>query len=41
MNREVFLIANLCILGMMIKLYTEVFKDKAFDQRTVPLKMKS
>lgn len=27
------LIANLIVLGMMLKLYTEVFKDKAFDKR--------
>lgn len=27
------LIANLMVLGMMLKLYTEVFKDKAFDKR--------
>lgn len=27
------LIANLMTLGMMLKLYTELFKDKAFDQR--------
>lgn len=28
------LIANLVILGFMLKLYTEVFKDKAIDQRS-------
>lgn len=30
---ELILIANLMVLGMMLKLYTEVFKDKAFDKR--------
>ena len=27
------LIANLMVLGLVLKLYTELFKDKAFDQR--------
>ncbi len=33
MNRGLFLIANLCIVGLMLKLYTEILKDKAFDKR--------
>jgi hypothetical protein len=31
----VFLIANLIVLGLNLKLYTEVFKEKAQRQRTV------
>lgn len=27
------LIANLAVLGFTLKLYTELFKDKAFDKR--------
>lgn len=27
------LLANLCILGLNLKLYTEYFKDKSIDQR--------
>jgi hypothetical protein len=27
------LIANLMVLGLVLKLYTELFKDKAIDQR--------
>lgn len=27
------LIANLGVLGLTLKLYTEILKDKAFDQR--------
>lgn len=27
------LIANVAVLGMTVKLYTEIFKDKAFDKR--------
>lgn len=27
------LLANLAVLGLVIKLYTEIFKDKAFDKR--------
>lgn len=30
----VILLANLGILGLTLKLYTELFKDKAFDQRS-------
>lgn len=37
MNKEstntLILIANICILGLTVKLYTEIFKDKAFDKR--------
>lgn len=29
-----FLIANLAILGLNLKLYTEILKDKAQDART-------
>lgn len=34
---SVILIANLIILGLNLKLYTEYFKDKSMSQRT-PLK---
>jgi hypothetical protein len=27
------LLANLAVLGLALKLYTELFKDKAFDKR--------
>lgn len=27
------LIANLCVLGLNIKLYTEILKDAAFNKR--------
>lgn len=30
----VILLTNLGILGLTLKLYTELFKDKAFDQRS-------
>lgn len=37
MNKEstntLILIANICVLGLTVKLYTEIFKDKAFDKR--------
>jgi hypothetical protein len=29
----VILIANLGVLGLMVKLYTEIVKDKQFDNR--------
>lgn len=37
MNKEntnaLILIANICVLGLTVKLYTEILKDSAFNAR--------